>query len=123
MFVRMFLYADTKEEALRISDDVLRNLDARIDRKTVVESEPYWKMEGVYQIGTALRLKQSVISKAVMRMFLKSLSNIWLTYGEPVDEFLVTRNLEHAVLTNEKVEMVLIFIEDEIIEGIADLTT
>lgn len=33
MFVRMFLYADTKEEALRISDDVLRNLDARIDRK------------------------------------------------------------------------------------------
>lgn len=33
MFIRMFLYAKTKEEAINLSNSILLNLDMQIERK------------------------------------------------------------------------------------------
>lgn len=108
MFIRMFLYAKTKEEAINLSNSILLNLDIQIDRKKIVELEPYWKIDGIYEIGIEIILKNKSISKKILENFLKSLSNKWLSYGEPIYEILVTRNLDNTILTNKKIEMISI---------------
>lgn len=48
MFIRMFLYAETKKETIDISHNILLNLAVYIDKKNIIELELYWKIKGIY---------------------------------------------------------------------------
>lgn len=113
MFVRMFLYAKSKEEATAICNDILSNIDLYIEQRKIVEITPYWKIEGIFQIELSVVLKNNSINSEDWERFLKTLSNIWLSYGEPIDEILITRKLDGSIMCNEKIEMINIFFDCE----------
>ncbi|MBD5136548.1 MAG: hypothetical protein HDT39_11405 [Lachnospiraceae bacterium] len=113
MFIRMFLYAKSKKETISICSNILSNIDIHIEKRKVVEIVPYWKIEGVFQIELSIALKNNSIDSNDWERFLKTLSNIWLSYGEPIDEILITRKLDGSIIDNEKIEMINIFLDNE----------
>ena len=105
----MFLYSESKEEAVGICNSILSDIDLYIEERKIVDISPYWKIEGIFQIELNVVLKNNDINSEDWEGFLKTLSNIWLNYGEPTDEILITRKLDESIIYNEKIEMINIF--------------
>ncbi len=113
MFIRMFLYAKSSKEAVSICNDILSNIDLYTEKKEIVEIAPYWKIEGIFQIELSVVLKSTSINNEDLERLLKIFSNIWLSYGQPIDEILITRKLDSSIIYNEKIEMINIFFDSE----------
>ena len=109
----MFLYAKSKKETISICNNILSNIYMHIEKRKVVEIVPYWKIEGVFQIELSITLKNNSIDSNDLERFLKTLCNLWLSYGEPIDEILITRKLDGSIIDNEKIEMINIFLDNE----------
>ena len=110
MFIRMFLYAKSSKEAVSICNDILSNIDLYTEKKEIVEIAPYWKIEGIFQIELSVVLKSTSINNEDLERLLKIFSNIWLSYGQPIDEILI---LDSSIIYNEKIEMINIFFDSE----------
>ena len=51
MFIKAFLYANTKDESMKIITDILSPLNIEMG-KTKIELEPYWKINGIFSNPT-----------------------------------------------------------------------
>ena len=112
VFIKAFLYANTEDESMKIITDILSPLNIEIG-KTKIELEPYWKINGIYSIDVYVDLDVSILPKEMLEKFLKTIANKWISYGEPINEILISRNDIDIVIYNEKIEMINIHIEDE----------
>ena len=112
VFIKAFLYANTKDESMKIITDILSPLNIEMG-KTKIELEPYWKINGIYSIDVYVDLDASILQKEMLEKFLKTIANKWISYGEPVDEILISRNDKDIIIYNEKIEMIIIYIVDE----------
>ncbi len=112
MFIKAFLYANTEDESMKIITDILSPLNIEIG-KTKIELEPYWKINGIYSVDVYVDSDVSILQKEVLEKFLKTIANKWISYGEPINEILISRNDKDIVINNEKIEMINIYFEDE----------
>lgn len=110
VFIKAFLYAHTEDESMKIITDILSPLNIEIG-KTKIELEPYWKINGIYSVYVDLDV--SILQKEMLEKFLKTIANKWISYGEPINEILISRNDKDIIINNEKIEMIIIFIEDD----------
>lgn len=113
MFIRMFLYADDDIQSLKKSNLLLTKLSKFILSIEVLDNVRYWKVKGIYVIELNIEMVESAMNKQRFLQFLKSLSDKWQVYGEPVEEILISRSLEGYTYIHEDVEMInIIFNKD-----------
>ena len=48
MFIRAFIYSNSKDEAQNIFESIIESVKDSIKNKEYIENKPYWKIEGIY---------------------------------------------------------------------------
>ena len=109
----MFLYAKTEKEAIQQSENILLLLKTYIIKRKMIAIEPYWKMNNMYKLDISLELDIHILEKNILEEFLQNISSKWQSYGEPINEILISKNDNDTIVYNEKIEMINIFIHNE----------
>ena len=93
MFIRLFAYAINEIKAKNVLDDVLKAIELDLERIDFLICEPYWKMDGIYEMELKISLKRE-LSDTELNTFLENISDRWMLFGTPPDEMLASITME-----------------------------
>ena len=105
MFIRLFAECDDKETALDIYRDVMDGMKDNVVNEEIIEVKPYWKIEGIFVVEAEMNLKRE-LNDEELNQFLASISDKWLRFGEPADEFLASVTTEGCKYMKKGVYMI-----------------
>ena len=102
--MKFFVSGFSESDAVRKVRDSLSEI---IDDKNyiVVESEKYWKIEDIYIVLTAI----SDMNDSIERL-LHHYADNWLSFGDPVEEFLASDHNKDCHFMREDFIMVQLFL-------------
>lgn len=109
MLFRVFEYSNNQDEAKLIFESVISEIQNSIISKEYKKIEPYWKIEGIYVVEVSIKLDKS-FNRDKYEKFLKSISDKWISYGDPVDEIIASETIEDCNYTKEEINMINIFL-------------
>ncbi|GAA0741814.1 hypothetical protein [Clostridium oceanicum] len=109
MFIRSFVYADSKIEAESVFEDIVTYIKSNIKSRKYIKNEPYWKCDKMFVVEVEIGLNK-YLNEVEINEFLKSISNKWLTFGNPINEIVVSDATEDCILEKNNVSMINIFI-------------
>ncbi len=110
MFLKFFIYADSKEEAHAIYNECMEDMTYFIVEIQEFEVKQYWKFSDMYVVKALLKLD---ITEDSFFCFLQSISDDWAHYGLPVINLLASETSPDCNYIKEKISMVTIFFEEE----------
>lgn len=93
MFIRLFAYAIDETKAKMVLDDVIKAIKFDIEGIDYLKCEPYWKMDGIYEMELKITLKRK-LSDTEFNAFLENVSDRWMLFGTPPDEMLTSITME-----------------------------
>lgn len=106
MFIRFFVEAREKEEAIQIIQDNLKYEERMVSKVILNKIEPYWKIQGVYIAEVELKIQQELLGD-----FLDFFSDVWIEFGEPVEELLAYRDNKECKFMREKFVLIDVFLD------------
>lgn len=112
MFIRFFVEAQDKGDALQIIHDNLPYKEKMISEVIVKNVEPYWKVQDIYVVESELIIQQEVLGD-----FLDFFSDAWIEFGEPVEELLASRDNVECRFMREKFVLINVFLSDTELDG------
>ncbi|WP_313563417.1 hypothetical protein [Ruminiclostridium cellobioparum] len=113
MYIRLIAISADEKEAAQILDSVLKEIQKSIINKEIRLLEPYWKIEGRYEIEANINLDfDSNFSNNRIQTFLNSISDKWIMYGSPVNEVLASQTTEGCNILKNGVSLINIFFEN-----------
>ena len=104
MFIRLFAECDDKETALDIYRDVMSGMKECVENEEI-DVKPYWKMKGIFVVEAEVDLKRELCEEE-LNQFLESVSDKWLRFGDPTDEFLASVTTEGCNYMKKGVYMI-----------------
>lgn len=108
MLIRLFAYASNKGEAKHIFESIIIDIENNIVHKKYTKNEPYWKMEGIYEVEVNIELTRD-FNELKRDEFLKSISDKWLAFGEPIEEVLASNTNKDCKYIKSGIKMINIF--------------
>ena len=109
MFIRLFAYANNENNAKLVTNSVLDSIYHNIDKIEYDSCEPYWKINGIYKVEIKVLLKES-LTDGQFQFFINDISDKWLLFGSPTDEFLASETTEGCNYIKSGVSLINIFI-------------
>jgi hypothetical protein len=109
MYIRLFANSQTEGEALSVFENVISYITNIIKCKEIKKIEPYWKIEGVYEIGAEIELNED-LKGDYLKGFLNSISDKWIFYGNPANEVLASDSTESCTYLKVGVKMINILL-------------
>ena len=110
MFMRLIVYAEKEEEAYAVYNDCVKDIEDSILEVQTMKLKPYWKIAGMYEIETALKLN---IIKEKFILFLDSISDYWEELGAPVpNDLLATAAAAGCHYIKSNISLVDLFLEE-----------
>ncbi|MEG1003282.1 MAG: hypothetical protein RSF37_07730 [Clostridium sp.] len=107
MFIRTYVYSNDKINARKIVEEFLNVIKKEIKTKKYIKNEIYWKDNNMYIIEVEIDFYNN-LDKRKLGYFLKDISDKWIVFGRPIDEFLTSQKIEKSNLSS-KVNMINIF--------------
>lgn len=107
--IRLFVEADTSQEAQQCADNIWAEIKDCIVKKKVEEAEAYWKMESVYVIQCRL-----IIKKDALVHLQENISDNWITTGAHDEELIASRTNEKCSYMRDKIVMVDMVVEGDV---------
>ncbi|UAT29862.1 hypothetical protein [Pseudobacillus badius] len=89
MFVRLYANAQNKKEAQRALNKFLHIFNPLIKEAKLLTIEPYWKIRDLYVIEIEIKAAKNDTKKTLNEV-LASISDHWLEFGEPVNEWIAS---------------------------------
>ncbi|MHA2960490.1 hypothetical protein [Priestia megaterium] len=111
MFVRLYVTAQNETEAKENLKVVLEKIKQILVKTNVEKLEPYWKFDDIYVVELNLIVKKD-LSLNELNTLLKTISDKWQCYGEPINEFLASKTTEGCNYILKGVEMINIYLEE-----------
>lgn len=108
MFIRAFIYSNSKDEAQDIFESIIESVKDSIKNKEYIENKPYWKIEGIYVVEVKI-LFDNKFNKSYNDKLLKSICDKWITYGNPIEEVLACDDNEGCNFIKNGLKMINIF--------------
>jgi formylmethanofuran:tetrahydromethanopterin formyltransferase len=105
MFIRLFAECDDKETALDIYRNVTDGIKENVENEEIVDVKPYWKMKGIFVVEAEMDLKRALNGEE-FHYFLSFISDKWLRFGDPTDEFLASVTTEGCKYMKKGVYMI-----------------
>ncbi len=105
--IKLFVEANTKEEAQQCVGNIWTELKDCIVQVRVETAEVYWKMEGVYIIQCSLVIKSNTLIHLQDKI-----SDNWLVLGPQGEELLASRTNEKCTYMRDKIVMANIMVEE-----------
>lgn len=114
MLCSMYIWANSKNESKEVSKKILSEFKEFILEVDIVENMPYWKIEGIYEIGLTIKLNNSeneIRKSKEWHDFLKTISNKWEFIGN--NQFIASKKNVKVTYMINKLEFINIFIGDD----------
>lgn len=111
MLFRVFTVADSLDESENICEKLLDRLKKYINKKKYISNQRYWKIDNIFMVEINLKLCKK-IPQSVLDEFILSISDKWKTYGNPVNEILISNTIEECNLKNKKIIMLNVFFQE-----------
>lgn len=108
MLFRVFEYSKNQHEAKLIFEHIISEIQNSIISKEYKKIEPYWKVEGIHIVEVLIKLNKS-FNKNQHEEFLRSISDKWISYGDPVNEIIASETTEGCNYIKKDVSMINIF--------------
>lgn len=108
MLFRLFAYSNDEVEAKSVFESIINDIESSIVYKEYKKIEPYWKIEGIYVVTVRIELHNDFEGEN-KEDFLKSISDKWITFGNPIDEVLASETTEGCNFIKKGVNMINIF--------------
>ncbi len=108
--VKLFVEANTKEEAQQTVGNIWTELKDCIVQERIEAAEVYWKMEDVYIIQCSLVIKPNTLIHLQ-----EKISDNWLVLGLEGEELLASRTNEKCAYMRDKIVMANIMVECNIV--------
>jgi hypothetical protein len=105
MFVRMYVNAINEEVALGFAQKFVNLFDSFLKSISDQVIEPYWKLKGVYQIEIEMQLYREINEKEIKKV-LSTIGDNWLTFGDPVNELLISDTTDNCDIKLSDVKMI-----------------
>ena len=111
MIIRLFAFATNDNEARLVIDNVLDSINQNIERTEYLSCEPYWKIEGVYAVELKISFKNE-ISEINIENWLNDISDKWLLFGSPTNEFLASITTKDCNFIKDGIYMINIIFDE-----------
>ena len=111
MLIRMFVKSSNLDESKKVCDDILNGLEKYICEKRYLSNKLYWKMDSVLTVEINLKLKEK-ISVGELEKFLSLISDKWKTYGNPINEVLISNTMHECNMKRSEIVMLNMFFEN-----------
>lgn len=108
----MYVYATSEEESKIVCKNILEELNMYIAKIKIMYNIPYWKIEGIYEMSIQIEALIDLIKEDKWIEFLNNITDKWVEYGDPVNEILISRNLEGCNFIRDDVEMINMFLNE-----------
>ena len=106
MYIRLFAISCNKDEAIHIFNNVISEIkNNNIRSQEIVKNEPYWKIDGVYVVEVDLELASS-FSNEQIEVFLYSIADKWVFFGNPINEALASDTTEGCNYLKNGIKMI-----------------
>ncbi|MFD1407742.1 hypothetical protein ACFQ49_06160 [Kroppenstedtia eburnea] len=90
---------------MNIYQDTVQGINPHIKEQDILSIKPYWKMEGFYVVKACIELINE-LSEKERDIFLDSISDKWLFFGETSNEALTSVTMEGCKFIKNGVYMV-----------------
>lgn len=105
MEIKFFVEAKEKNDAIKLVNDSLQEIDEILITKKEKKVISYWKMKDVYIVEFEIELY-----KEMLQCFLNRYSDVWIEMGYPVDELLASKNNMECKYMKNKFIMIDVFL-------------
>ena len=116
MFIKLFLYANNKKEAKKISEQIMNPLKNYAKKIKFKRNKVYWKIKEIYVVEIKI-IFNSKFNKNILNEFLYSISDDWVIFEDPIKQVIdgmLASNIKNNLCIFEKINMVNIFFDSEI---------
>lgn len=104
MFIKFFVGAVDENEAKKIVEDSLEEIEEIINKKIFKSLTSYWKMKDTYVVEMKIKLFPKALNN-----FLEFYSDKWLELGCPVNELVASKNSQESVYMKQGFILINIF--------------
>lgn len=100
------MFSEEKDDAYTIVENSLKIMNEIIIEQKYISIEPYWKIEKMYVVEIDLIIRDNY---KYMILFLNSISDCWIRFGDPTDELLASQSGGKCYIKNDKIRLINIF--------------
>ena len=111
MYIRLFAMAVNESEAKTVAENVLSSISYNIKSFDYVKLAPYWKMDGLYEVELKVLFK-GVFSDLQLENYLEDISDKWVCFGSPANEFLASVTAEDCNFIKTGIYMINILMNE-----------
>lgn len=108
MFIRAYIYSCSSLESKNTFEELIKSINEKIKIKKFIKNELYWKDDSMYVVEVEIEFYEKLDEKN-LKYFLNNISNKWLTFGNPIDEFLTSETMENCKILINNISMINVF--------------